>query len=119
MTARSSFVWEVPPSVLANDILEWRKKLLVASVALARVFAERIETYAKKHARWTDRTTNARQGLTAKVIPTATGFILVLFHTMSYGKWLEIANAGRFAIILEALEAHYGPLMVALQALVR
>lgn len=119
MTTRSSFTWEVPPTVLASNIVAWGKRLLIAVYKLALVFMDRIVTYAKKNARWTDRTSNARQGLSGDVLKTATGVILVLSHGVDYGKWLEIANAGKYAIILEALEANYSPLMAALEALVR
>jgi hypothetical protein len=37
---------------------------------------------------------------------------------MHYGIFLELANEGRFAVILRTLEAHYGPLIAALKRLV-
>lgn len=113
-----SLVWSVPPEQLAQNIGTWLKRVLEAAYALATVFAARIESYAKANAVWTDRTGNARQGLTARSFRSATGFTILLFHAVSYGIWLEVANAGRFAIILRSLEAHYGPLMAALQRLV-
>jgi hypothetical protein len=42
----------------------------------------------------------------------------VLFGTVSYQIWLELANAGKFAIILKALEAHHSDVMAALRKLV-
>lgn len=118
MAGGAQIVWVVPPEQLAQNIGTWLNRVLEAAYALATVFAARIESYAKANAVWTDRTGNARQGLTARSFRSATGFTILLFHAAIYGIWLEIANAGRFAIILRSLEAHYGPLMSALQRLV-
>jgi hypothetical protein len=82
------------------------------------VFAQKIASYAKANAPWTDRTTNARQGLTGIAIPAATGVVIYLFHTMYYGIFLELAHGGAYAIILKSMEAHYGPLMGAIRALI-
>lgn len=120
MTLRSDRIeWDFTPTQLAENVLEYGKKVLQAIVALARIFAAKIEAWAKQNASWTDRTSNARQGLTCRALKTATGVIIVLFHTMEYGIWLETAHAGKYAIIMKALETHYSPLMLALQALVK
>ena len=115
----ASFRWEVPPSTLARQSEEYRRRLLEAVYQLGAVFAARIEAYAKRYARWTDRTGNARQGLTARAFRLAAGVTIVLWHSVAYGIWLEVAHAGRYAIILESLAQHYGPLMAALRQLVR
>lgn len=66
--------------------------------------APQSETYMKSHARWTDQTGNARQGLSARPerrrLET---YMVVLFHTVSYGIWLEVRFSGRYAIIDPAL----------------
>jgi hypothetical protein len=114
----ASFRWYIPPASLARRTEDYRQRLLEAAYQLARVFAVRIEAYAKAQARWTDRTGHARQGLTARAFRTAAGVVIALWHQATYGIWLEVAHAGRYAIILEALEQHYGPLMAALRRLV-
>lgn len=113
-----SFEWEIPPSVMVGRLNEWKKQLAEAIFVLGKFFAARMEAYARKHARWTDRTTNARQGLTGQAFKLATGVVIYLFHRMEYGIWLEVANSGKYAIILETLETHYGDIMAALQKLV-
>jgi hypothetical protein len=113
----ASFRWVIPPSVIAKNIGSYGERLTKAVVALAQFFAAKIETYAKQNARWTDHTSNARQGLTATVLPTAVAVTIILFHQASYGIWLEVKNAGRFAIILKALETHYPQIMAALNGL--
>ena len=119
MAGIASVKWTIPPSTLARNLDGWVDRMLAAAFALAQVFAARIEAHAKTNAVWTDRTGNARQGLTARAFRSAAGFTIVLFHGMSYGIWLEVANAGRFAIIMKTLQNFYGPLMAALQSLVR
>lgn len=103
--------WQVSPAELAQRVEDWGENFLEAIFRLAQVFAARIETYAKKNAPWKDITTNARQGLFTRAFKTATGFIIYLCHKMEYGIWLEVANAGKYAIILKTLERHYSPLM--------
>lgn len=112
------FRWVVSPDVLAKNVGDYGQRLLKAILALGQVFAQRIANYAKGNAPWTDRTGNARQGLTGLCIPAATGFTIYLFHTMFYGIYLELKNGGRYAIILKSMEAHYGPLMGAIRALI-
>lgn len=114
----ASFEWQTPPSVMVGKLKEWKKALIEAIFQLGRFFAARMESSAKKNARWTDRTTNARSGLTGKAFKLATGVVIYLFHKMEYGIWLEIANSGKYAIILETLEAHYAEIMTSLRKLV-
>lgn len=119
MAAPVTLHWQIPPSVLAKNIGNYAERVLSAVFDLATFFAARIESYAKANAIWTDRTGNARQGLTARAFKTATAVTIVLFGTVAYQIWLELSNAGRFAIILKALEAHYGPYMRAIEGLLR
>jgi len=119
MAALASISWTIPPETLARSVGDYVERLLNAVVDLAGFFAARMESDAKAAATWTERTGNARQGLTGKAVKTATGVILYLFHQATYGIWLEVKNAGRFAVILRTMEAHYGPLMSAIKGLMR
>ena len=119
MAAPVTLTWTIPPSALQRNIGSYAERLLNAVFDLATFFAAKIEAYAKQHAPWTDRTGNARQGLTARSFRTATAVSIVLFHSAAYGIWLEVKNAGRFAIILKTLEAHYSPYMRAIEGLLR
>lgn len=110
--------WDIPPSVLAGKVGDYGERLLSAIYDLAQFFAGRIEAYAKANAPWTDRTGNARQGLTARAFRTATGVVLALFHQANYGVFLELKNAGRFAIIMKTLQTHYAPLMAAIRGVI-
>lgn len=85
---------------------------------LGGVSAARVEGAAKAGAPWTDRTGNARQGLFGRAIPTPTGVLVVLGGTASYQIWLELAHGGRYAIILQTLEAEHPALLADAAALV-
>lgn len=60
----------------------------------------------KTQAPWTDRTTNARSGLSATPDHEGSGAIgftkhtITFAHAMDYGIWLEIANGGKYQIIM-------------------
>jgi len=58
------------------------------------------ESYARENAPWTDRTSNARNGLfaTHDKVPMVV-HRLIVYHTMPYGLWLEVRWSGRYAII--------------------
>ena len=72
-----------------------------AGVDLAFDFMrDHAETYARTNAPWTDRTSNARNGLS--VVHTKVPMVvhqLITYHTMPYGLWLEVRWSGRYAII--------------------
>ena len=65
--------------------------------------ASRSTAWMKSNAPWTDRTTAARSGLHASASHSPGRFELVLAHAVSYGIWLEVANSGKYQIILPAL----------------
>lgn len=119
MAGDVTLVWTVPPSALQRGIGNYAERLLSAVFDLAQYFAARIEAYAKQHAPWTDRTGNARQGLTGRAFRTATAVTILLFGAASYQIWLELAHGGHWGIILKALEANYSPYMKAIEGLMR
>lgn len=83
-----------------------------AIAATMEYFATQAEGYAKSNAPWTDQTGNARQGLSARAFSEPTKHVLVVFHTMPYGVWLEVRWSGRYAIILPTIN-HTGPQIMA------
>jgi hypothetical protein len=118
VASRTGFVWDIPPSKLADQLKGYGERLLRAIHALMDVYGSRLVTYAMANAPWTDRTSNARQGLSSRVIDETSTITLVLFHTMFYGIYLETKSGGRWGIIVETLENQYPNLMSALEALV-
>jgi hypothetical protein len=117
--AATGLVWDVPPDHLAAAVGSYGERLYRAVVALAEFFAAKIEAHAKQHARWTDRTGHARQGLVARVVPTAAVVVIFLASLADYGIFLELAHQGRWGIVLPTLRAHEGEIAAAVQRLVR
>jgi hypothetical protein len=130
----SGFVWIRPPSELAKAIAEYGERVKRAVFAVAEYMAQKILDYAKTNRKWTDRTANARNALHAIAVFGQTGeqtrimgsvppeaqhvvgvaaniIAIYLSHGMGYGRYLETIGAGKWAIILPALEAHYGEVM--------
>lgn len=71
------------------------------------------ENYMKSNAPWTDRTTNARNGLAARYTgKTGTEHHLVFFHQVPYGFWLEVKHDGSYAIIRPTMD-EFGPRVMA------
>jgi hypothetical protein len=67
--------------------------------------APRVQDYARTNAKWTDRTGNARQGLFSRYSGKDGVHQIDLYHTVSYGIWLEVRWAGKFAIISPTITA--------------
>lgn len=94
----------------------YRSKIHQACVAVGNYFAPVVEAEAKANANWTDRTGNARQGLTGFIDDVSVSMvILYLSHRVTYGIFLELSNSGRYAIILPTLENHYKAIFDMLQ----
>jgi hypothetical protein len=57
------------------------------------------------NASWTDRTGNARQGLFAQRFVSGDDHGLVLYHTVSYGIYLETSNSAQYEIIMPTVHS--------------
>jgi hypothetical protein len=143
----SGFQWARPPEALAQAIRDYEKKALVAIRAVAAYEGQAMQDDARRNAPWQDRTGNARGGLFYAVdglgLPTIVGqvsvetgagvgnedvsiesggdhtLILTLGHTMFYGKYLELSNGAKFAVVMSTIEAHLPMLEKALGDLLR
>ena len=111
------FYWIDPLTELR--VPQYAKDLEVGVERTLKFFAPKIQEEAKAGAPWTDRTGNARAGLTADVVELSGGLTLVLYHTVPYGIWLEVRWGGRWSIIQPTLQRNYGLIMTALNRLVR
>lgn len=65
--------------------------------------------YMKEQAPWTDRTTAARNGLFTVPRSLKTKHEITFSHTVPYGIWLEIANSGKYQVIMPSVR-HIGNL---------
>ena len=108
----AKFRWTVPPSKgwSADRYIQALDRAL--GQLLDYYWAPRIEADARRSAPWTDRTGNARQTLYTKVIPALGEIVILLSHGMDYGIYLELKNAGRYAIISPAID-HFLPIIMA------
>lgn len=88
---------------LTVRLREFDENLDKAMRVLTKVQSSRSTTYMRTNAPWTDRTTNARNGLHVLEDHEEDHWRLILSHTMHYGIYLEIMNAGEFEIILPSV----------------
>jgi hypothetical protein len=129
----TGFTWVVAPEQqLIPNLEAYGKKALVAVQAVATYWGQQIQDAARRGAVWEDRTGNARSGLFFAVdgfgLQTVTGMVtpevhaptddvtieqgdddnlvIVLAHTVFYGKFLELSNGGRYAIVMSTIETH-------------
>lgn len=86
-----------------REFLERKKAGLYA---LLLNWAGQLESYAKLNAPWTDRTGHARQSLHGGVESAGNELVLYLSHGVEYGKWLELAHGGNYAIVRPTVDAH-------------
>ncbi len=116
-----SIRWVRPPEQLARAIEQYGERAIVAVTAVAGRIATIMQNDARAGAPWTDRTGNARTGLfgTAERDMAERMVVIYLSHgvDIDYGKWLELANAGRYAVIMPTLEAHLPELRAELDAI--
>lgn len=133
----SGFHWVVSPDdELIPNIHEYGRKVYVALQAIATYWGQLIQDKARLEAVWADHTGNARSGLffavdgfgLDPVIGSVTSeaeaqkddvtivsgdentLIITLGHTVFYGKFLELSNAGDFAIIMSTIEGNLSTL---------
>jgi hypothetical protein len=132
----SGFEWVVSPEVIAKGLDDYGEKVLVALQAVANYWGQSVQDIARRDANWEDRTGNARGGLffavdgfglspiTGEVTPESKSemsdvavesgdrntLIITLGHTVFYGKFLELSNGGRYAVIMSTMENNLGSL---------
>lgn len=111
----SSFEWDTSRFKSATHMED---KLQRALYGVVKFWDGPVEEYMKHNAPWTDRTTNARNGLSAtaqKSGRTVAGstFAIVLSHSVDYGIYLEAGTKNMKArpIILPTIE-RYAPKVV-------
>lgn len=102
-----TLTWVKPPSALSKNLLLYGAKQRAAIKALADYFAQKMQDEARRNAPWHDRTGNARSGLFALAEQAATDMTTIYLshgHTVYYGVFLELANGGRYQIIMPTIQ---------------
>lgn len=87
----SSFTWDTSKF---KSVKHMEDKLQRALYGVVKYWDGPVETWMKHNAPWTDRTTNARNGLFAKAVKSGrtiagSTFAIVLGHSVDYGIYLE------------------------------
>lgn len=98
----SGFTWE--DRALLNQLGSLNARMDRGITAAMAYHATRAVQYARQNARWTDRTTNARNGLFARAERDFPIYRLIVAHSVPYGVWLEVRWNGRYGIIRETVD---------------
>lgn len=93
---------------LVNNLKTFDARMDRVLTAATAYHATRAQAYARENAPWTDRTSNARNGLFAKAERDRPRYRIIVGHSVPYGIWLEVRFAGRYAIIRPTVD-HEGP----------
>ena len=95
-----SITFNYTDSALKAGLDKVSNKLGAVVLMYAATEAIRLEAYMKSARPWTDRTGAAKATLSAKVSQPDTNTVrITLAHGVNYGKWLELAHEGKYAII--------------------
>lgn len=112
-------VWVTPPDALQEAIKRYGDKVLYAVGAVAGRLATIMQNDARAKALWEDRTGNARSGIFGTSEVDYANHIVTIFLShgpaIDYGVFLELAKAGRYAIIMPTMEQHLPELRDMLQ----
>lgn len=95
---------------VAAAFLAEHERRVAESEGLLIDYAQKIGEYMRKNAPWKDQSANARNSLRATTVfaRDLLGLILAGGGPPDYVKYLELANAGKYAIIRPTLEAYSG-----------
>jgi hypothetical protein len=122
-TGSTGIRWVRPPESLARAIEQYGDRVIIAVTALAGRIATIMQNDARESATWTDRTGNARTGLFGTAERDAAQKMVVIYLShgadIDYGKWLELANGGKYAVVMRTIESHLPELKAELDALFR
>lgn len=106
MPNRTRLVWKTDP--FSDSMPELRDKMDKAIGRTMEYSATNLQNHMRTNAPWTDRTSNARNGLFGTYRKDTSRHRIILYHTMPYGIWLEVRHNARFAIIRPTIESQ-GP----------
>ena len=101
---QASVQFSPPLDVLGTECRNWAIKTVAKAGVAMRRLAARIEQWMKSNARWRDRTGEARAQLRAYAEISASLITVYIVHGVSYGIFLELMEAGTYAIVKPALD---------------
>lgn len=93
-----------------HKLSRFDNKVERAAFAVTGFYAPKTEAWMKHNAPWTDRTTNARNGLFAAPFQRGDTVGIVLAHSVDYGIYLELGTENMAArpVIVPAMKL-WGP----------
>jgi hypothetical protein len=97
---------------LLRNVEELDPRVQAAAGAVIERQKDLAVTHMKANAPWTDRTTNARNGLDGIVFKRSGSWVMNLFGRVNYQIWLEVKNGGKYAIITPTIQI-WGPRVMA------
>lgn len=101
-----TFRWTIPPSTMATNIERYGERVMQAVAQVGQYLERILEDDARVSAPWTDRTGNARSGLTSTTDVAQWMVTVYLAHTVDYGVYLELSRGGKYAVIWSTIERH-------------
>lgn len=108
MASNPGLKWETDPSTIASKLGGATQKAHFYLSRTTEYYSFHAETYAKSKAPWTDRTGNARSGLSSAwsgyLNSSGARFEIDIFHRVPYGIWLEVKYNGKFSIINKTVQ---------------
>jgi hypothetical protein len=137
--------WIKTPEQLVLNIQRYGQLVLAVIYAVAVRWGQIVQDSMRRSAPWEDRTGNARSGLffavdgfgfqpfVGQVTPgvaelntdhvtiegSKDSLIITAGHTVFYGKYLELNNGGKHAVVMSTIEAHLPQLERNLQEVFR
>lgn len=98
-------------SVDFKEVMDKLKQLDDRTRTAVRVIGDTVGQEMKSHAQtngaWTDRTSDARQGLSYNVDMKEQSLDIAVYHTVDYGLWLEKKEsfAGKYKVLEDARDS--------------
>lgn len=116
--AKSHITWTRSPEELADEV-DNLGRLLQTEVGqrLARVQTS-AQADMREKAAWNNISGNARRGLRVVAVPGPDFWEMFFIHSVEYGKFLELANGGKYAIVWPTLTQTVPKVRSALKGLI-
>lgn len=109
---RTGLVWSPPPVVIAQRVISLGPGIRSRFAKKLQGFAATFQAEMKSGAPWTDRTGQTRASLSCRASVGANEGVLSFSVSGPGSPWVEIANQGRFAIVVPTIQSA-GPRVMA------
>lgn len=116
-----AIAWPKPTSIISSEIGRRKTQARSALVELSQYHGANLATRSKQNARWNDRTGNARAGIGSEVVDGGDVIDIVVFHSVEYGKYLELGTSrmARLGVMADEIHVTAAELTSDAQAVVR